>query len=80
LGAHRSVLKHYSRQRPGITTSGQFRKGAMGAASMPKSWVPSRGSAPYSWWVTVLLLQHPYRFLLDRVENDAIRTRGLGLL
>ncbi|WP_144420552.1 hypothetical protein [Pseudomonas protegens] len=52
----------------------------MGAASMPKSWVPSRGSAPYSWWVTVLLLQHPYRFLLDRVENDAIRTRGLGLL
>ncbi|EPA93529.1 hypothetical protein PG5_59390 [Pseudomonas sp. G5(2012)] len=23
LGAHRSVLKHYNRPRPGITTSGQ---------------------------------------------------------
>ena len=30
-GAHRSVLKHYNRHVPGITTSGQFRKKALWA-------------------------------------------------
>ncbi|MNK99549.1 hypothetical protein D3C87_1199510 [compost metagenome] len=29
-GAHRSVLKHYNRRGPGIPTSGQIRKGAIG--------------------------------------------------
>ncbi len=62
-----------------MTTSEQFRKGAFGAASMPKSWVPGMGSDTLFLGGS-LLLQHPYRLLLGRVENGAIRTRGVGLL
>jgi hypothetical protein len=77
-GAHRSVLKYYNRRAPGITTSGQIRKGAIGRRFHAEvfglvPWAQDRGS----FEVTVLDCNTRTVFTTRGRNTVAIRTRGL---